>query len=99
MNVIFTAEADADLEHLGDYIAADNPARAVTFIQELRARCAALAALPGRFPIVPGYETHGVRRAVHGDYLIFYTTTAEAVVVLHVLHGHVDYNAVLFGAD
>jgi len=96
MKVILSADADSDLERLGDHIAADNPARAVTFIRELRSRCAALATMPERFPLVPRYQDRGVRRAVHGDYLIFYTVTAEAIVILHVLHGHMDYSTLLF---
>ena len=37
MGVLFTPLADTDLEEIGDYIAQDNPARALTFIQEPRA--------------------------------------------------------------
>jgi hypothetical protein len=39
MRCIFTEEAGKDLETIADYIALDNPARAVSFIQEIRARC------------------------------------------------------------
>lgn len=35
MRVLFTSLADTDLEEIGDYIAQDNPARALTFIQEI----------------------------------------------------------------
>lgn len=96
MKVVFTDAAETDLEQIGDAIAADNPARALSFVRELRARCAALATMPERFPLVPRYEARGVRRAVHGDYLIFYLVTAAAVVIIHILHGHMDYSALLF---
>ena len=43
MIVVITDEADADLEHIGDYIAAHNPRRAETFVQELVDRCFRLA--------------------------------------------------------
>jgi len=39
MRFRFSRRAEADIEEVGDYIARDNPARAVTFIAELRARC------------------------------------------------------------
>ncbi len=39
MGVLFTPLADTDLEEIGDYIAQDNPARALAFIQEIRAQC------------------------------------------------------------
>lgn len=35
MRLHFTPQAEIDLEEIGDYIALDNPARAVTFIQEV----------------------------------------------------------------
>ena len=73
MIVQLSAEAEHDLEAIGDYIARDNPARALSFIRELRSKCAGLADMPERFPLVPRYEAAGVRRCVHGDYLIFFS--------------------------
>jgi plasmid stabilization system protein ParE len=51
--VRLSAEAERDLESIGDRIAGDNPARAITFIGELRAKCLGLADYPMRFPLVP----------------------------------------------
>jgi len=96
MRVDISAEAERDLETIGDYIARDNPARAIGFLRELRAKCLALAELPRGFPLVRRYEALGIRRRVHGDYLIFYRVEPERVVVLHVLHGATDYAAILF---
>ena len=36
MRCIFSVLAESDLEEIGDYIARDNPERAVSFIQEIR---------------------------------------------------------------
>jgi plasmid stabilization system protein ParE len=96
MIVTITAEAIGDLEAIGDYIARDNPDRAVSFVGELREKCLGLAEFPGRFPHVARYEAQGIRRRVHGNYLIFYRVEPEQVVVLHVLHGAQDYAAILF---
>lgn len=96
MIVELTREAERDLERIGDYIARDNPARAVTFLRELRDKCLGLAEMPERFPLVPRYEAVGVRRRVHGRYLIFYRVEADRVAVVHVLHGAQDYEAILF---
>jgi toxin ParE1/3/4 len=95
MKVRLTREAQADLERVGDYIAQDNPKRALTFLAELREACLSLADAPLAFPLVPRYEQFGVRRRVHGNYLIFYVVEAD-VVVLHVLHGAMDYESLLF---
>lgn len=95
MIVVLTAEAESDLEAIGDYIAQDNPARALTFISEVREQCATLADFPNRFPLVPRYEAMGVRRRVFGNYALFYRTEASRVTVLHILHGARDYEAIL----
>ncbi len=96
MIVEFSGEAESDLEQIVDYIVKDNPRRALSFVQELRGKCEALADNPLAFPLVPRYEGFGIRRRVHGNYLIFYRVGAEKVVIVHVLHGALDYAAVLF---
>ena len=96
MIVVISAAAEADLEAIGDHIAADNPARALSFIRELRDRCIGLANIPKAFPFVPRYEHHGVRWRAHGQYLIFYRLEADTVTVLHILHGAMDYAPILF---
>lgn len=96
MKVRFTAEAKADLQQIGDYIAKDNPSRALSFIDELEQKCLTIAASTEAFPLVPRYEQYGIRRRVHGSYLIFYRVEAEQIVIVHVLHGAMDYAAILF---
>lgn len=96
MNVEITAEAERDLEEIGDRIAQDNPVRALSFVMELRAACLGLAEFPERFSLVPRYEAHGVRHRVHGNYLILYRIEQARVVVIHVRHGARDYAGLLF---
>jgi plasmid stabilization system protein ParE len=94
--VVLTDEAALDLEQIGDAIARDNPERAVTYVRELRVSCESLGEFPKAYPLVPRYEDFGVRRRVHGNYLIFYRIGIDTVDVLHVLHGALDYAALLF---
>lgn len=94
--LILTNQAEADLEAIGDHIALDSPFRAVTFIRELRADCLKLRTMPERYPLLQRHRSSGVRHRVHGSYLIFYRVTADAVEILHVLHGAIDYDTVLF---
>lgn len=96
MIVYLTAEAEQDLERIADYIAMDNPPRAVSFLEELREKCLALADMPERFPLVPRYEASGIRRRGHGNYLIFYRVETERVVIIHILNGAQDYTTILF---
>jgi plasmid stabilization system protein ParE len=97
MIVALSDEAEHELEQIADYIAQDNPRRAFSFVRELRAKCEALAFTPNGFPLLPRYEDSGIRRSVHGNYVIFYQVEAERIFVLHVLNGAMDYGAVLFG--
>ncbi|WP_095090635.1 type II toxin-antitoxin system RelE/ParE family toxin [Mesorhizobium sophorae] len=99
MNVVITDEALTDLEHIGDYIAQDNPKRADSFIAELVDHCFKLADMPRAFPLVPRYEHTDVRRLPHGNYLIFYRIGADRIDILHILNGAQDYEAVLFPSE
>lgn len=96
MIVELTAAAEADLEAIGDYIAQDNPVRALSFVRELSRSCLELADMPEAWPIVPRYEHQGIHRRVHGRYLTFYRVSEDRIVVLHVLNGAMDVEAILF---
>ena len=98
MIVVLSQEAEADLEQIGDYIALDRPSRAVTFVQELRSSCEKLAHMPMAFPLVPRYEHAGIRRLVHGNYLILYRIVSETIDIIHILHGARDYEQQLFAS-
>ena len=99
MKLVFIFEARAELIEIGDYIARDIPLRALSFVDELSSRCQELQTHPLSHPLVRRYEAAGVRRLVHGNYLVFYRVTADTVTVLHVLHGAMDYEAVLFSGN
>ena len=71
MKLDITSAAEADLEEIADYIARDNPVRAMTFVRELYERCFDIADMLEALPVVPIYEHHGIRRGVHVRYLIF----------------------------
>ena len=99
MNLIFTSEARADLIHIGDKIAEHNPARAITFVEELEAKCLALLDNPLQYSVVPRHEASGMRRIVHGNYLIFYRVEAAVVTIIRCLHGAMDYDSILFSRE
>lgn len=99
MIVRLTAEAENDLEQIGDYIAEDNPKRALSFVLALRDKCLSLADAPYGFPLVTRYERHGIRRRVYGNYLIFYRIDGDQVSVIHVLHSARDCAALLLDGD
>jgi toxin ParE1/3/4 len=96
MKVDITSAAEADLEAIADYIARDNPVRALSFVRELYERCLNIAEMPAAWPIVPRYKHHGIRRRVHGRYLIFYRVSKDRITILHVLNAAMDVEALLF---
>lgn len=95
MIVVLTAEAEQDLDAIASHIARDNPPRALTFLQEIRDQCLGLATMPERFPLVPRYAAHGIRKRSHGNYLIFYRAEHDRIVIVHILHGARDYLSIL----
>jgi addiction module RelE/StbE family toxin len=95
MRVVLTETAQADLASIADYIARDNPANALRFIERLRTRCLELADLSLAFPLIPRHRARGIRRRPVGDYLIFYRVERRRVEVLHIVHGARDYDDIL----
>lgn len=81
--------AEEDLESIGDYIARDNPSRAVSFVREIRERCTEIASMPLAASLRPELGDN-VRMIVFGQYLIFYTVTAEEIRVERILHSARD---------
>jgi toxin ParE1/3/4 len=91
----FAARARTDLRAIVVTIARDNPARGESFIAELELRCAALTSAPLAYGILPRYKDKGIRRIVHGNYLIFYRVRDDQITILRVLHGAMDIDAQL----
>lgn len=95
MQVALSAFAEADLLDIALYIAEDNPDRALSFADELQEACNGLADRPLRFPLLPGFETSGLRRRVHGRYSIIYRIDADNIQVLRVVSNAMDLSKVL----
>jgi toxin ParE1/3/4 len=87
--------ARADLRNIGDYIAAESPARALSFVAELRKACAGLVESPFRFAAMEGFAHRGYRRCIYGRYAIVYVVTDDVVSVIRVLSVAQDFNEAL----
>ncbi len=84
MKLALTDEALEDLQSIGDWIAHHNSARAKSFIAELRESCAEILNFPDKYQLVEGRETSGLRRKVHGEYLIFYRVHSGRLDIVHI---------------
>jgi toxin ParE1/3/4 len=89
----FLPRAEADLEGIADFIARDNPRRAKSFVQEMRARCASLVHHPWQGRPAPGIH-EGVRTLTYRGYLIFYRIEND-IEIDRVIHGARDLPAAL----
>jgi toxin ParE1/3/4 len=85
LRLVFSPRAQLDLEAIGDYIARDNPTRAVTFLEELRAHCDRIVTTPAAYPAREDLAS-GIRMAVHGRYRIFIRVGAAQVRIERILH-------------
>lgn len=97
MRVVLTHQAEQDLEEIGDYIAADSPARAVSFVRGMREHCAKISNSPLAYVARPELG-EGIRTCAHGRYLIVFQPSSEEVLIVRILHGARDLSA-LFGGE
>jgi len=81
--VFVSPRAEAQIEAIGDYIAADNPGAAVRFVQTLQRRCYELDQFPERGKPIG----HRHRALIEAPYLIVYRIEDDTVTVIAVLHG------------
>ena len=89
MRVTLSPLAERDLEAIGDYIAEDNPSRALSFIAELRTQSATIAKAPQAYRARPELG-EGLRSCAHGNYVIFFTAAKARLTIVRVLHGAMD---------
>lgn len=94
MNIVFSPEALDDLFEIADWIAADNPARAMSFVDELQDRCFGLAAQSRRFPVVCETWRGPLHKMTHAGYLVFYLV-GRSVEIVRVVHGSRDWAAIV----
>lgn len=92
--LVILPAAQADLIEIGDFIAQDNPGRALTFLAEIEAKMYQAAERPESFPARDDVRA-GLRSARHGRYLIFFLDAGAEVQVVRVLHGARDLPRVL----
>ena len=97
MRLAFSPAAEQDLEAIADYIASDNPRRALSFVRELRAQCERIARNPAGYRLRPELG-HRIRSCAYGHYVIFFESGDDRVAIVRVLHGTRDGLAA-FDAD
>jgi len=88
MKVIFSRKAQRHLIGIRDFIAEDNPVRAVTFIDELEAAMSGLSSMPYRCRPSIYFNDDRHRDLIYKGYIIPYLVDEEngRIVILAVLN-------------
>ena len=94
MQVIFSHQAIADLEAIGEWFLSIDAATAATRVLALRRACEKLAEFPYSGRYLAGY---GLRRTVFGSFLIFYRVQGQHIGIARILHGAQDWRSLLRG--
>ena len=93
MKVIFTKQAETDLEQIADYIALDNPIRALSSIEEIEQKRLSIGDIPKAFPIVSELIELGIRKRVYQNYSIFFCIESNQVFIIRILNSAMNYTA------
>ena len=90
--------AEQDIEAIGDFIAQDNPVRALTFTEELFQQCLLIAERPEIYRQRPELG-HSLRSCAYGRYVIFFRVSDTEVRIERLLHGSRDIINILAAPD
>ena len=94
MRVELSSFVERDLEEIADWIAEDNPRRAVTFIQEIREAFRRIGEGPLHYQLRPDIG-EDARLAVVGNYVILFRIDDPVVRIERVVYGSRDLPSIL----
>jgi plasmid stabilization system protein ParE len=80
---------ESDLEAIAEFIAEDNPGRAITFIREIKQKVYRIAEHPLAYQLRPDIGDQA-RVAVVGRYVILFRVSAETVRIERIVYGGRD---------
>lgn len=95
MRVQLSAEAQADIQDIADFIARDSRRAAFDYVERIEQRCRSLYRMPQRFPIAYRLEPP-VRQRTLGRHYIFYSVQRDHVLIERVLDASRDISAAMF---
>lgn len=93
--VLRTLEAREDLRNIVGYIAQDNPAAAMKWIDAMEQLFETLAIQPQMGERVRTRRFGMVRRMARGNYVLYFRPLSQGVEILRVVHGARDQNRLI----
>lgn len=88
--VVWTSEADTDLESIAGYIAKDSSFYAAAFVREIKEASITLGTFSERGRVVPEVNQPNIRELLVRDYRLIYKIEESRVAVLALIHGARD---------
>lgn len=85
---------EGDLDDIADYIAQDNPGRAVSFIQDIRRKFSDIQRSPLSYQLRPDIGDEA-RMATVGNYVILFRAAGEVVRIERVTYGGRDLPGII----
>ncbi len=99
LKLAYRHAALADLDAIYNIIEADNPRRALSYVQDIRERCGLLCDHPMKGRARDDLRS-GIRvLAMFGRVVVAYRITPSAILVTRVFYGGRDFEAILSGHD
>ena len=89
MRLELSRYVEGDLDNIADYIAQDNPHRAVTFIQDIRAKFLDIQRSPLIYQLRPDIGEEA-RMATVGNYAILFRLIGEVIRIERIVYGGRD---------
>ena len=86
MVILYSQEVEGDLDSLAEYIAADSPRRAVSFLREIYAEIERIGQSPLLYQLRPDIGPDA-RLAVVGRYVILFRFTDGLIYIERVVYG------------
>ena len=84
MEVVFSQQAELDLEEIADTIAIDSGPAAIRFIQAIREHCARIGLTPLAYPARPELGLC-IHCGVHQRYLILFQPGTSSLLLVRIL--------------
>ena len=88
--IIWSHEADTDLESIAGHIALDSTFYAAAFVREVRSTSLTLKTFSERGRIVPEMNQRTIREIFVRDYRLIYKIEESKVTILALIHGARD---------
>ena len=87
MRLVWSPLADAQVDDAVAYVAADDPAAALAWLERMLERVRSLVDYPDSGRAVPELQREDVRELIVPPYRILYRRTADAVEIAAIRHG------------